>query len=138
MKDASDTPDIREATLPGDEPGLSAAGISAMQEGAEPLQPGEEFEIDDWTDYPDGPKPDGPFRLIDGEEYEQARADANAANLKLHQDNPDLQGQEIHEIKPVKFGGSPTDIDNKMALTRQQHQEYTKWWNRKLRDLTGS
>lgn len=31
---------------------------------------------------------------------------------------------------PIKFGGSPTDISNKIILTRPQHIEFTKYWNR--------
>ena len=41
---------------------------------------------------------------------------------------------EIHEIEPVKFGGSPTDLTNKTAIQGQVHRKYvTPWWN-KIRD----
>lgn len=41
---------------------------------------------------------------------------------------------EIHEIEPVKMGGSPTDINNKTAIQSQVHRRYvTPWWN-KIRD----
>ena len=41
---------------------------------------------------------------------------------------------EIHEIEPVKMGGSPTDINNKTAIQSQVHRRYvTLWWN-KIRD----
>ncbi len=137
VKDTSDTADVKEPAGTAEDLDLGKTGMDAMQDGDEPLAPGEEFDINDWSGYPKGPKPNGPFRLVEGEEYDRARADANAANHQLHLDNPSLQGKEIHEIKPVKFGGSPTDIDNKMALTHKQHQEYTTWWNRKQAELTG-
>src|SRR5258707_901749 len=90
------------------------------------------FSIIDWTGYPEGlPKPQGPFRLLEGTEYEAARAEANAANSALRQEM-ELVGQpvDIHEIQPVKFGGSPTDPANKIVLPRAIHQQQvTPWWN---------
>ncbi len=37
---------------------------------------------------------------------------------------------DIHEIHPVKFGGSPTDPANKILLPRTTHSPYTTWWGR--------
>lgn len=48
---------------------------------------------------------------------------------------PDLAGQEIFEIQPVILGGSPTDPANKTVLTRQQHIDAVKYWNRVIRDM---
>lgn len=51
-----------------------------------------------------------------------------------------LRGQpvEIHEIHPVKFGGSPTDLSNKIVVPTDVHrQQLTPWWNRLQRDLGG-
>ena len=46
------------------------------------------------------------------------------------------EGHEIHEIIPVKYGGSPTDSANKAYLPRGVHRsEVTPWWNRLQRDL---
>ncbi|MGN0436817.1 MAG: hypothetical protein ACI4D8_09340, partial [Wujia sp.] len=43
-----------------------------------------EFKIDDWTGYPDGlPKPEGPFRVLEGDEYNAARNLANKTNTKI-------------------------------------------------------
>ncbi|UZQ52274.1 HNH endonuclease signature motif containing protein [Clostridium kluyveri] len=42
---------------------------------------------------------------------------------------------QIHEVHPVKFGGSPTDISNKIPLTPKEHAQYTTWWNRLLKEL---
>jgi hypothetical protein len=45
---------------------------------------------------------------------------------------------EIFEIKPVRLGGSPTDPKNKVALSRQQHIEAVRYWNRIIRNLKAS
>ncbi len=92
--------------------------------------------IDDWAGYPDElPKPEGPFRIVKGEEYNNARNLANKINAYIHKTRPDLKGLQIHEMKPVKFGGSPISIDNKIALLPKEHAKYTAYWNRILRDL---
>jgi len=46
----------------------------------------------------------------------------------LHSENPALDGLRIHEIHPIKFGGSPTDPTNKIALSPFVHNLYTTWW----------
>jgi hypothetical protein len=70
------------------------------------------------------------MRLLEGEEYEAARAAATATNRALRELNPGLRGWEIHEIQPVKFGGDPTGIQNKFPLPPSVHQtEVTPWWN---------
>lgn len=48
----------------------------------------------------------------------------------MHQADPGLKGLEIHEIKPVKWGGSPTDPANKAFLTFTEHKAFTSWWRR--------
>lgn len=50
-------------------------------------------------------------------------------------DRKHLAGKEIFEIKPVMLGGSPTDPANKTALTRQQHIEAVRYWNKIISDL---
>jgi hypothetical protein len=94
-----------------------------------------EFSIIDWNGYPNGPKPEGPFRMLQGTEYDEARKAANSANRRLHRSDPSLKGLQLHEMKPVKFGGSPTDPANKVRLSPKDHAEYTKFWNRLQRDL---
>jgi cell wall assembly regulator SMI1 len=49
--------------------------------------------------------------------------------------NPALQGKEIFEIKPIILGGSPTDPENKVALTRDQHMEVVRYWNKLVSNL---
>jgi RHS repeat-associated protein len=89
------------------------------------------FSIWDWSGYPEGvPQPSGPFNLLDGPDYQAARQAANNANQALHEAAPELQGFEIQEIQPVKFGGSPTDLANKMVLEPGQHHEVTNWWRK--------
>jgi hypothetical protein len=52
-------------------------------------------------------------------------------------DPASYQNMQIHEITPVKFGGSPTALENKIALPTAVHQQQvTPWWNGLLRDLT--
>ncbi|MCK4261257.1 MAG: hypothetical protein KAX49_19950 [Halanaerobiales bacterium] len=92
------------------------------------------FKITNWDGYPDGSKPQGPFKILEGEEYDVARKAANNANRKIHRQNPALKGKDIHEIHPVKFGGSPTDLSNKIPLSRKEHAKFTTWWNRLLKE----
>jgi RHS repeat-associated protein len=94
------------------------------------------FSIADWTRYPKGyPRPAGPFKLLEGSEYETARRQADMANRALHKANPQLKGMEIHEIHPVKFGGSPTDPANKLPLLPEDHRPFTTWWRQVQRKV---
>lgn len=57
-----------------------------------------------------------------------------SAPLDLRKGRPeDYAGKEIFEIKPVILGGSPTDPANKIVLTRAQHIEAVRHWNRVIR-----
>jgi hypothetical protein len=81
-----------------------------------------------------GIKPTGPFRLLEGAEYISARNLANSTNADMRRANPEMfKGLQIHEINPVKFGGSPTDLSNKIFLTPSQHTQYTNFWNALMR-----
>ncbi len=96
------------------------------------------FSIFDWSNYPSEiSKPTGPFRLLEGAEYETARKAASQANQIMRKANPELyNGLEIHEIHPVKFGGSPTDPLNKIAIPRDYHRQVvTPWWNSNMRSV---
>jgi hypothetical protein len=95
------------------------------------------FSIVDWTGYPaGGPKPTGPFRLLEGAEQESARKAADAANKGLHKTDPGKYGgKQIHEVHPVKFGGDPVGEANKIGLTPKEHAKFTTFWNRLMRDL---
>lgn len=98
------------------------------------------FKINDWSDYPDDyvPLPDKnkTWELLEGDAYNDARKAANNANAKITKQNPDIRANEleIHEVEPVKFGGSPTDLANKVGIQGKAHRKYvTPWWNR-IRD----
>ena len=82
-------------------------------------------------------RPTGPFRVLEGAESEAARSAVNQANngIRLQQG---LRGMpvDVHEIHPVKSGGSPTDRAYKTILDRAIHrQQVTPWWNQLLRDI---
>jgi hypothetical protein len=91
------------------------------------------FSISDWTGYPEWvPRPKGPFRLLQGEEYVAARDAADRVNRKIRNADPAaFEGMEIHEIHPVKFGGHPTGPANKIVLPVGQHRQVNGWWRRK-------
>lgn len=100
--------------------------------GQELDYPSGTFSVRDWTGYPEGPapRPNGPFRLLEDDEYLMARKAASQANKAIHDANPKLKGWDIHEIHPVKFGGSPTDLANKIALPPAIHDQYSRWWGK--------
>ena len=77
------------------------------------------IEITDWEGYPEGgPKPEGELRLLEGDDYNEARKAANSENARMHRNDPSLNGKQIHEVHPVKFSGSPTDHANKIPPPR--------------------
>ncbi|MBX4262452.1 SMI1/KNR4 family protein [Clostridium estertheticum] len=43
----------------------------------------------------------------------------------IHKLDPLLKGMQIHGVHPVKFGGSPTEVSNKIPLTPKEHAQYT-------------
>lgn len=51
------------------------------------------------------------------------------------QNRKQLRGLEIFEITPIIVGGSPTDPENKTALTREQHIEACRYWNKTIKEL---
>ncbi|MER8433530.1 hypothetical protein [Mesorhizobium caraganae] len=40
------------------------------------------------------------------------------------------KGMELFEITPVIVGGDPVSLENKIWLTRQEHFELVRYWNR--------
>lgn len=53
--------------------------------------------------------------------------------MKERKNHP--RGMELVEITPAVLGGSPTDPDNKTWVTRQQHFELVRYWNKVLSEL---
>ncbi len=41
-------------------------------------------------------------------------------------------GMELFEIKPVMLGGHPTDPKNTVWLTREQHIQAVRFWNKTI------
>lgn len=44
--------------------------------------------------------------------------------------NTRRRGMELVEITPIIVGGDPCDPENKTWVTRQQHFEMVRYWNR--------
>jgi len=116
-----------------------AFGLGIGKNLGNSVKPGE-FSIVNFKGYPAGvPKPSGTVRLIEGAEYNAARKAANGANRIIRQQN-NLKGQpvEVHEVKPIKFGGSATNPANKVIIDRSLHrQQITPWWNQLQKDVGG-
>jgi hypothetical protein len=95
------------------------------------------FSFNDWSGYPETvPKPGGPFRSLEGQEYKTARRSADRINKKTRDADPAAhKNMEIHEIHPVKFGGDPIDKANKILLSKEEHRRVTAWWERRRRNL---
>jgi len=47
----------------------------------------------------------------------------------------ELAGKEIFEIHPVVLGGDPIDLRNKVALSRAEHVQAVRYWNKVIADL---
>ena len=58
-----------------------------------------------------------------------------AINLTYRKELGNVNGKEIFEVHPVILGGSLTDVANKVALTREQHIETVRYWNKVIKDL---
>jgi filamentous hemagglutinin len=66
------------------------------------------FSISNWDGYPtsgDIPTPVGPFRLLQGQEYDDARTLADNTNRAIRNRLPPSvkDGYDVHEIHPIKF-----------------------------------
>lgn len=48
---------------------------------------------------------------------------------------PRPKGMQLVEVTPVMVGGHPTDPKNKAWLTRQQHFEMVRYWNKIIQNL---
>jgi hypothetical protein len=42
------------------------------------------------------------------------------------------KGMELFEITPIIVGGDPVSSENKIWLTRQEHFEAVRYWNRAI------
>lgn len=57
------------------------------------------------------------------------------SSKRLRHSKDDLRGQEIFEVTPIILGGSPTDPQNKVALSREQHVQAVRYWNSVIASL---
>lgn len=120
--------DIGKATdvLDAERAGGAGARVTVHGDGT--------YSINDWTGYHEAlPKPDPPFSLRTDADQILARKQADAANKVVRSDAraagaDNLKEMQVHEIKPVKHGGSPTGLDNKVLLPTEIHKEVTAWW----------
>jgi hypothetical protein len=92
-----------------------------------------------WADFPAGvPRPTGPINLLRGSVYDSARVAANRVNRPLSRGfGLNEAGYQVHEIVPVKFGGSATDLANKVGLPRSLHSQVTTWFAELQRLIQG-
>lgn len=126
-----------EAAAYAEAAAAEAAAEAKLAGAAADFPPGS-FSVSDWSSYPAGvPRAQGPFRIIEGTEYREALAAKKAANRIYRSENGIVGPEwEVHEIQPIKFGGSPTDPTNKIVLSRDVHrQQVTPWWNQLQGDL---
>ncbi len=118
--------------------GRRAAGLT------EPVRlPTGSFSVVDMSTFPvPGLAPTGPLRMVDGAEYASARSAANAANRAIRRDaeaaGVSIKSMHVHEVQPVKFGGSPTDLGNKVLLPDQVHYQISGWWLHLQRNIERS
>jgi hypothetical protein len=80
------------------------------------------------------------LRILSPAEYAEARAAADTMNAAIRRELPlwSNAGLEWHEIKPVIFGGSPTDLANKIPLPRGFHRsQVSPWWLNLQRSVKG-
>jgi RHS repeat-associated protein len=118
--------------------GFSEQWAAEAAGGATPVLKEGSFSVIDWTGYPEGrPRPTGPFRLVEGHDYDAARFAANEMNFEIRARTEGLAGRAmaVHEIQPVKFGGNPTDWANKELISDPEHWEVSKFWAKLQRDM---
>jgi filamentous hemagglutinin len=80
--------------------------------------------------------------VLTGTEYNAGRNLADQTNAEIRAANGLAgSGLHIHEIQPVKFGGSPTDMANKMLLPAADHigpdGVHPQFWTPLLKWTTG-
>jgi len=145
LADALRAVEVRSPLVPVGAGEMAAFGIKGVQNPFVRTVPveysGGKFSIVDFAEYPTisgVPRPTGPARLLQGEEYLTARSQADAANSASRSGNPSAYaGKQIHEILPVKFGGDPVGIANKVAITPAEHYRLNTYFLRLQRYLEG-
>jgi filamentous hemagglutinin len=99
----------------------TATEAEAVEEGT--------FSIWDWKGYPTkGVRPSGTFKLVPKGQTAQLREIVKIENGAIRDEAERLghpfTGSQVHEVKPIKFGGSPTDPANKVIVPDELHHLY--------------
>ena len=131
---------VAEAADAGAAPALATEDAAVAN-----VRPGD-FSIIDWSGFPEHPdipkevlRPRSPVRIVSTEDNASARRLAEVLHKELRR-KWGLVGKdvEIHDIQPLKFGGSPTDLSNKIVLDSEFHQQVSAWWKKLQRDIESS
>ena len=79
------------------------------------------------------PRPQGPFRRLEGDAARAAFERGRAANRALHAAHRELDGYEIAEVHPVLLGGDPVAPENKRAVNWETYDALARFWLDKAR-----
>ncbi|RUU42514.1 hypothetical protein EOC93_18210 [Mesorhizobium sp. M6A.T.Ce.TU.002.03.1.1] len=52
--------------------------------------------------------------------------------MSVQDTNSRSKGMELFELTPIAVGGDPVSLENKTWLTRQEHFEAVRYWNRTI------
>jgi hypothetical protein len=52
--------------------------------------------------------------------------------MSVQDTNSRSKGMELFEVTPIAVGGDPVSLENKIWLTRQEHFEAVRFWNRTI------
>ena len=74
------------------------------------------------------PRPQGPFRRLEGEEARIAFERGRAVNRALHAAHRELDGFEIAEVHPALLAGDPVDLENKRAVSWETYDAIARFW----------
>lgn len=58
-------------------------------------------------------------------------------HISDHHGKPRPVGMELFDVTPAMVGGDPLDPKNKTWLTRRQHIEAVRYWNRIIMETRG-
>ncbi|TPM45402.1 hypothetical protein FJ951_16260 [Mesorhizobium sp. B2-2-3] len=52
--------------------------------------------------------------------------------MSVKDTNSRSKGMELFDVKPIAVGGDPVSLEDKIWLTRQEHFEAVRFWNRTI------
>lgn len=53
--------------------------------------------------------------------------------MSVQDTNSRSKGMELFEVTPIAVGGDPVSLANKTWLTREEHFEAVRFWNRTIK-----